>query len=76
MDIDSNINYHKKRTKYQFCYYCLSEQIHENITQYCFQYNIGNVGESNNSEVFTSESLSEVEEYKQMVLKPYPLDIL
>ncbi len=74
MDIDSNIKYHQKGTKYQFCYYCLSLQIHENIIQYCFQYNIANVGETNDFEVFISESLSEVEEHKQAVLKPYPLD--
>ena len=74
MNIETGINYLKKGTKYQFCYYCISDLIHENVTQYFFEYIEANVGETNNSEVFTSESLSEVEEYKLTVLKPYPLD--
>jgi hypothetical protein len=74
MNIEIGIKYLKKGTKYQFCYYCISDLIHENVTQYFFEYNTANVGETNDSEVFISESLSEVEEYKQTVLKPYPLD--
>lgn len=74
MTIETGIKYLKTGTKYQFCYYCISKQTHENIIQYCFQYNIANIGETNNFEVFISESLNEVEEHKQAVLKPYPLD--
>jgi hypothetical protein len=73
MDIDSNIKYLKKGTKYQFCYYCISDLIHENVTQYFFEYIEANIGETNDFEVFISESLNEVEEYKQRVLKPYPI---
>ena len=74
MTIEAGIKYLKKGTKYQFCYYCISDLIHENVTQYFFEYNTANGGETNDFEVFISESLNEVEEYKQRVLKPYPLD--
>ncbi len=74
MTIEAGIKYLKKGTEYQFCYYCISDLIHENVTQYFFEYIEANVGETNNIEVFISESLNEVVEYKQRVLKPYLLD--
>ncbi len=54
MNIETEIKYQKKGTEYLFCYYCISDLIHENVTQYFFEYNIANIGETNNSEVFTS----------------------
>jgi hypothetical protein len=73
MTIETGIRYLKKGTKYQFCYYCISDLIYENVTQYFFEYNIANIGETNDFEVFISEMLNEVVEYKQRVLKPYPI---
>jgi hypothetical protein len=74
MTIEAGIKYLKKGAIYQFCYYCISDQTHENIIQFCFQYNIANIGETSDFDVFISESLNEVEEYKHTVLKPYLLD--
>jgi hypothetical protein len=38
MIIEAGIKYLKKGTEYQFCYYCISDLIHENVTQYFFEY--------------------------------------
>jgi hypothetical protein len=74
MIIEREIKYFKKETKYQFCYYSISEQIDNDITVYCLEYIEANIGNTKEFEVFVCDSFNKMEEYKQRVLKPYTLD--